>query len=164
MPVATTVHYENCPPGDDIPVTLAEVKELVNDADAQFNPGETRWRWIFETDNLTNSDDEPFKVSLYTGTSYLPGNPQCKLTKLLDKICRNLTTAQKQEIDTDDLLGKKFMVDITHVTTKQGRTMANIDNIKRVAPAAKAEPQAAKKAIKPAPPVDDDDDPFALDE
>lgn len=162
MPVATKTNYENCPEGDDILVRLSNVEVILNDENAQYHKGEERWRWVFETLEQTNSDDEPFKVSLFTGTSYIPGSQQCKLTKLLDKLCRDLSTEEKQEFDTDTLVGKKFRIDVSHQKTQAGRTRANIDNIKRVASAAAA-PKAKAKPVVEEDDDDDDGDPFAKD-
>jgi hypothetical protein len=116
----------------DILCKLIGVEEVVNGPDARFNPGGIQWRWIFETMELTNEDDDPFRLSYYTGTSYQEGNQKSKLTKLLDRICRDLTTEEKESLDTDTLLGKKFRIDVTHVKKTDGALRAQIDSIKRV--------------------------------
>lgn len=148
-------NYAPCGEGEDILVRLKAVEEVTNDENSRFKPGETRWRWVFETLEERNEDGEPFLVSLYTGTVYIAKSTQCKLTKLLDKICRELTTEEKEDFDTDTLLNKRFRIDVTHVTGENGRVRANIDSIKRVTEKKKAKPIEEEDDEE-----DDDGDPF----
>lgn len=162
MPTATKPKpFTPCPEGEDILFLLLNVEEVINGPDARFNPGGTQWRWNFQTVELTNEDDDPFKLAYFTGTEYLEGNQNCKLTKLLDKICRGWTTEQKEEFDTDTVINKKFRADVVHVKGADGMTRARMENIRRVQPKAQ-EAIAPKKAAKPDPEDEDEDsDPYA---
>jgi len=161
MPIANPPKpFSVCPEGEDILFYLINVEEVQNAPDARFNPNGWQWRWNFRTVELTDEEDEPFKMAYFTGTEYIAGSDRAKLTKLLDKICRDLTKEEKETIDTDTLIGKKYRADVVHATRPDGSMSAKMENIRRLqpkaAPAATGKPAAKKKPVE-----DDDEDGFA---
>lgn len=141
MPVATETKYPLCPEGEDLLFVLTDVEQTINPPDAQYNPGAPQWKWVFESAELMDEDDNPFKLAYYTGVVY--GNEKAKLTKLLDRIAKRLTVEERKVFDTDSVLDKKFRLDVIHAVKTDGSTRANIDKIK---PSGAAVPIAKAKA------------------
>lgn len=104
-----------------------------------------RWCWKLESDKKTPEGD-PYEMVVFTGTRY--GNSQSKLTWLLDLLVPGITVRQAEQLDTDDLLGRKWEGSVKHETSIK-------DPEKKIATFAYLKPIAEEGAHT---------DPFAFDQ
>jgi hypothetical protein len=140
----TTKDRPLCPEGEFI-FKLVEVAE--KDVKSQFakTPGGTipKWIWRFEAVDEVDENDDPFEVTIFTGTSF--GDKRAALTVLLRSIFgKEYTEEDALKLDTDDLIGKRFRCTILHKENDDGRVFANVAKISMIQRKAK-------------PKVDDDD-------
>ena len=68
------------------------------------------FKWIFETTEVKDNDDQPFRFITYTRTYY--GNEEALLTILLDGMVGRMTSEQFQDLDMDVLKAKQWQVTV----------------------------------------------------
>lgn len=115
----------------------------------------------FETTDMFDSSDRPFRFSKFTGRAY--GNEKANLTILFDQMFgRRLSRDEYATIDLDELMAKSWRVMVDEHKTASGKVVNKIMSVRPanrkgvVVDAIVTKPVAAK----PKPPVDDEDDPF----
>jgi hypothetical protein len=108
-------------------------------------------RWVWETTEVGDEDGTPFRFSKFTSVWY--GNPQSKLTQLLDTMLgKRLSKAEYNALSIEELKSKGWKVSVSVAVTNAG---AEVNNIEDVRPAT-----ATKKVAKPIN-TDGISDPFA---
>lgn len=104
-------------------VKLVEVESVqfentfaTKDKDGNF-PARDCLTWKFLS-NQEDEEGEPYQYQVTTGTAY--GGARAGLTLLLDMLVPGITVAQAKNLDTDDLIGKRFKTMITMRTGVDG--------------------------------------------
>lgn len=141
MPVVTTMDRPLIPEGEHV-FTLAGVDEVL--VESQFSKaGEkvTKWVWSFESEDK-DDDGLPYIHKEWTRTTY--GHPKANLTILLNQLLPGLTTEDANHLNTDNLVGKKFVGVIRHAPDEKGVMRADLAYIKPK----DYDPKAPKKARK----------------
>lgn len=92
--------------------------------------------WRFETIDVVDPHGEPYEHAEWTGIKY--GNPQARMTILLDQLVPGLTASAARGFDTDTLINRLFKAVIKHIKLDGGQTVAQIAFI-----------QPVKKAVLP---------------
>lgn len=83
--------------------------------------------WKFDSPE-EREDGEIFSIFYWTGTS-LSSDPRNKLGKLLTAFGENIETLEVEDLDPDDLVGKKVQAMIVHALDGTNTMRANIDSI-----------------------------------
>ncbi len=83
--------------------------------------------WKFDSTE-EREDGEMFSIHFWTGTN-LSSDPRNKLGKLLTAFGFNIETIEVEELDLDDLIGKKVQAMIVHGLDAQKQMRANIDSL-----------------------------------
>ena len=115
-----------CPEGEFV-FRLASVEEKSVKSDfAKTDDGKvTKWLWKFEALDEVDDNDEPYEAVKFTGTSF--GDARAELTKWLRAIYgKDYGEADAAQLDTDELVGKRFRLTIIHSDDDKGNTRANI--------------------------------------
>ena len=121
IPETTSNKRPMIPAGEHF-VTLKEVKELDVPAYGGKPGTERKWAWRFEADCLDPKDGYPYEHTVWTKAQY--GGAKANLTKLLDMLIPKATKEQKQNLNTDRILERRFKTVIIHRTGQQGGMIA----------------------------------------
>lgn len=88
------------------------------------------FKWIFESTEIRDNDDQPFRFITYTKTYY--GNDKAKLTILLDGMVGRMNSQQFQDLDMDVLKAKQWQV-VVGLRQKMNSELINaIETVKPV--------------------------------
>lgn len=109
-------------------------------------------RWVWETTEVGDEEGTPFRFSKFTSVWY--GNPQSKLTQLLDTMLgKRLSKAEYNALSIEELKSKGWKVSVSVAVTNAGAEVNNIEDVRPVS-------TATKKVAKPIS-TDGISDPFA---
>ena len=111
-------------------------------------------RWVWETTEVGDDEGVAFRFSRFTSVWY--GNPQSKLTQLLDSMLgKRLSKAEYNALSIEELKSKPWKVTVSVAVTNAGAEVNNIEDVRPV-----ASTTATKKIAKPIN-TDGITDPFA---
>ena len=112
------------------PVTILSVEETANTFYKEGEPEyrKTRLTWTFEM------PDGKTTIRFYTGKNL--GSAKANLTKLcaavLGKQVGELTDKEKNDFDSEQIIGKKVMIKIIHTEDDEGNTWHRIQWVKPI--------------------------------
>jgi hypothetical protein len=110
-------------------------------------------RWVWATTEVGDDEGTPFRFSRFTSVWY--GNPQSKLTQLLDSMLgKRLSKVEYNALSIEELKSKPWKVTVSVAVTNAG---AEVNNIEDVRPATATAPKKISKPIN----TDGITDPFA---
>jgi len=153
----------------DAGVYICRLKEVEPTKQPSFddpNVQVDKFKWVFETNDNTDTKGNPFRFVKFTGTSY--GNDKAALTILIDGMAgRRLTSDEFAALNLDNLKRANWRVMVDEGVSGKGNAINKILSVK---PSKSGEPggMVAVKPLPPAPkpPVEEDplsslEDPFA---
>jgi len=99
-------------PAGEHEFTLTEVR--ANEYPTYNDPNRMgiRWRWVFRSTQINPENGEPWEFYHFTGNRY--GAPNAGLTLLYDQIVPKLSDWDKEHLNTDDLIGRRYRGIIRH--------------------------------------------------
>lgn len=131
---------------------------------------EDKFKFVFETVDEVDNENNPFRFVKFTKTSY--GYEKAALTILIDGMLgRHLTEQEFLALDLDDLKAKKFKVVVELTKNQSGKEINKILSVKPMKPAGEGAKMGNMNGVKkkPTPEVPDQEeedlseDPFADD-
>lgn len=141
------------------------LKEVVEEKGTKFDDPSVeidQYKWTFEATEAEDSKGEPYRFIRFTGIAY--GNDKANLTKMLDGMLgRRLTQDEYEDLDIDDLKGRKWKVMVDEITNQKGNQVNKILSVKPAVKTTLADAAREKAGVgtgRPKPKVEDDD-PFA---
>ena len=86
-------------------------------------------RWVWETTEVGDEEGTPFRFSKYTSVWY--GNPQSKLTQLLDTMLgKRFSKVEYNALSIEDLKGKSWKVTVSVAVTNSGSEVNNVEDVR----------------------------------
>jgi hypothetical protein len=86
-------------------------------------------RWVWETTEVGDEDGTPFRFSRFTSVWY--GNPQSKLTQLLDNMLgKRLSKVEYNALSIEDLKSKAWKVTVSVAVTNSGSEVNNVEDVR----------------------------------
>lgn len=86
-------------------------------------------RWVWETTEVGDEDGTPFRFSRFTSVWY--GNPQSKLTQLLDNMLgKRLSKVEYNALSIEDLKAKAWKVTVSVAVTNSGSEVNNVEDVR----------------------------------
>lgn len=138
-----------------IAVEMAEQPDF-NDA----NVMKPTFIWKFETTDVFDSQDRPFRFVKFTGRTF--GNEKAHLTNLINQMMgRALTTREFQAINLEELMEKPWKVMVDEHKTQAGKIVNKIVSVRSPQRKGVVVDAIIRPAAKPAKPANNDDDDIA---
>lgn len=101
-----------------------------------------RAKWTYQMTAKNPETGEPYKYTDWTGLKY--GNPKATLTGRLDQMFPKLKPDQKAELSPEEIIGKKFQIEIVHGPNEKGEIRDKIAFLKPYVKAGEPEPTPAE--------------------
>lgn len=104
---------------------LKEVEPITRPSFENKEVQEEAFRWVFESINDLDSRNNPYRFTKFTKRAY--GNEKANLTLLIDSMMgRHLTQAEFAALDLEDLMARKWRVNVELTATGEGKQINKI--------------------------------------
>lgn len=114
--------------------TLKKIEQKLMPKYGEPEVEEIRWMWVFESADEADTNGNPYEFTHWTGWKY--GNDKAKLTTTLDAMIGvRMTEDEWMGFDVEEeLVGKKWRVMVTEITTQAGKVVNRVVKVSPMTP------------------------------